>query len=108
MDAYNYLPIENEGRLKNYSIRDNFFTKIFLINNLKETKDIKDFHCAEALESFYEDDNYVYYWSCIKNEYMIVKYENGYEETISNALKNNTIKISDLDDYNISYIKETK
>lgn len=39
---------------------------------------------------------------------MIVKYENGYEETISNALKNNTIKISDLDDYNISYIKETK
>ena len=58
MDAYNYLPIENEGRLKNYSIRDNFFTKIFLINNLKETKDIKDFHCKNLLllKSYNKED----------------------------------------------------
>lgn len=82
------------------------------IGNVKEikdtTKEIKDFACAEALESFYEDDNYTYYWSCIKNKYMIVKYESGYEETISNALKHGTIEISDLDKYNISYIKENK
>lgn len=49
IDMYNYLPIENEGRLKNYSIRDNFFTRIFLINNLKNTKDIKDFHYKNLL-----------------------------------------------------------
>lgn len=72
------------------------------------TKDIKDFACAEALEGFYEDDNYAYYWSCIKNKYMIVKYKSGYEETISNALKYGTIEISDLDKYNISYIKQNK
>ena len=35
IDKYDYLPIENEGRLKNYNIRDNFFTRIFFINNLK-------------------------------------------------------------------------
>ena len=34
IDKYDYLPIENEGRLKNYNIRDNFFTRIFFINNL--------------------------------------------------------------------------
>lgn len=58
MDTYNYLPIENEGRLKNYSIRDNFFTKIFLINNLKNTKDIKDFHYKNLLllESYNKED----------------------------------------------------
>lgn len=70
------------------------------------TKDIKDFVCAEALEEFYSDDNYSYYWSCIKDKYMIVRYESGFEETISSALKNGTIDISDLDRYGISYIKD--
>lgn len=73
-----------------------------------KTKEIENFMCAEALESFYEDDQYIYFWSCIKNEYMVVIYENGFEETISDALKNKTITISDLDRYNISYYKEEK
>jgi len=70
------------------------------------TKDIKDFVCAEALEEFYSDDNYAYYWSCIKDKYMIVRYESGFEETVSSALKNDTITISDLDRYGINYIKD--
>lgn len=72
------------------------------------TKDIKDFVCAEALEEFYSDDNYSYYWSCIKDKYMIVRYESGFEETISSALKNGTIDISDLDIYGIDYIRDEK
>lgn len=72
------------------------------------TKDIKDFVCAEALEEFYSDDNYAYYWDCIKDKYMLVRYESGFEETISNALKNGTITISDLDRYGIDYIKNKK
>ena len=39
-----------------------------------KTKEVNDFACAEALESFYEDDNYTYYWSCIKNTLMVVRY----------------------------------
>ncbi len=39
---------------------------------------------------------------------MIVKYESGFEEPISEALKDKTITISDLDRYNISYYKEEK
>jgi len=72
------------------------------------TKEIKNFACAEALEQFYEDENYDYYYDCIKSKYIIVKYENGYEETVTNALKYGTITISDLDKYNISYIKYEK
>lgn len=49
MDKYNYLPIENEGRLRNYDIRDNFFTKIFLLNNLKNTNNIRKFHNKNLL-----------------------------------------------------------
>ena len=73
-----------------------------------ETKKINDFTCAEALEGFYEDENYTYYWSCIKNKYMIVKYDDGSKELISEALKNNHIDIQILDKFNISYIKEEK
>ena len=73
-----------------------------------KTKEIKGFACDSALEGFYADDDYTYYWSCIKNDYMVVKYNSGYEETISVALKNGAIKISDLDRFNISYIKEEK
>lgn len=72
------------------------------------TKVINNFACAEVLESFYEDDDYIYFWNCMKNQYMIVKYESGYEETISNALKYGTICINDLDNANIDYIKQNK
>ena len=73
-----------------------------------KTKEIEDFTCAEALEEFYEDNNYVYYWNCIKNKYMIVKYDNGKEETISQALLKGHIDIQILDKFDIGYIKEEK
>lgn len=72
------------------------------------TKDIKDFSCDTALESFYEDEDYIYYWNCIKNKYMGVVYKDGYLELVSDALKNNKINITDLDRFNISYIKKEK
>lgn len=72
------------------------------------TKEIKNFSCDQALEKFHEDEKYIYSWSCIKNKYMLVRYENGNEETISNALKSGTITIKDLDNSNIDYIKTEK
>lgn len=79
-----------------------------VVDIVDKTKDIKDFVCAEALEGFYEDDTYEYYYSCIKSKYIVVRYESGYEEEVKNALKYGTIKISDLDKYNIDYIKYEK
>ena len=79
-----------------------------VVDIMDTTKDIKDFACAEALEEFYSDDNYSYCWNCIKDKYMIVRYESGYEETISSALKNSTIDISDLDRYDIKYYRYEK
>ena len=72
------------------------------------TKNKLNFSCTEALERFYIDDKYEYYFNCMKGKYVIVKYENGFEESVSNALKYGTIKISDLDKYNIDYIKYEK
>ena len=38
---------------------------------------------------------------------MGVVYKDGYLELVSDALKNNKINITDLDRFNIDYIKET-
>lgn len=79
-----------------------------VVDIVDKTKAIKDFACAEALEEFYEDETYEYFYNCIKSKYIIVKYESGYEEEVQDALKYGTIKISDLDKYGISYIKYEK
>lgn len=79
-----------------------------VIDIVDTTEYIEEFVCREALEEFFEDENNEYYYSCMKSEYIIVKYENGFEETVTNALKNGSINISDLDTYGIKYIKMEK
>lgn len=71
-----------------------------------KTKNMKDFNCAEALENFYSDDKYNYYFPCIKGEYVVVIYNDDYEEKVSDSLKNGTITIKDLDKYKIKYTKQ--
>ena len=64
--------------------------------------------CAQAIDVFYEDTNYKYYYTCIKSHNIIVSYTNGIEETIKVALNNGHIKITDLDKYKIHYLREKK
>lgn len=60
----------------------------------------------EALQPFCIDDNYIYSFPSIRSEYVIVKFSNGDETTVSNALKQGLITIADLDSWNIKYYKE--
>lgn len=57
LEKYSIIPIEDEGRLRNYNIRDDFLTKIFTINNLKYENTILDFHNKNSLllKSYNED-----------------------------------------------------
>lgn len=73
-----------------------------------KTLDNPLFACAQALEKFYEDKNYEYYFSCIKGSYIVVVYNDDTEEPVSSALKKGNITIEDLDEYNIGYYKEKK
>lgn len=63
---------------------------------------------ATALELFYSDNEYDYYFPNIISQYIIVKYKDGTGENVKDALANNNIKIADLDDFNINYTKEEK
>ncbi|WP_243129189.1 YbgA family protein [Hathewaya massiliensis] len=55
IDNFPYLPIEDEGRLKNYNIRQHFLTKIFLMRDFREIEKEKsiealiDFHSRNKL-----------------------------------------------------------
>lgn len=74
---------------------------------IDESKNIKDFICAEALEEIYRDDEYIYFLSCMKSEYIKVNYSpNHFSENITTALKEERVKISDLDRFKIDYIKK--
>ena len=74
---------------------------------IDESKNIKDFTCAEALEEIYRDDEYIYFLSCMKSKYIKVNYSpNHFSENIITALKEGRVKISDLDIFKIDYIKK--
>lgn len=79
--------------------------KISNFQIIDKTYEMPSYICAEALESFYKDNKYTYYWNCMKDKYVVVKYEDGTEEKVSEALSSNKITTDDLDRFNISYIK---
>lgn len=91
----------------NYKLPENS-DNLVIKQIIDKTKTMLTFSCAEALDKFYEDENYEYYYNCLKSKYIIVEYEDGSEETVKEALKNSRIKISALDEYKIDYIKYEK
>ena len=87
IDKYDYLPIENEGRLKNYNIRDNFFTRIFFINNLKNNKNIIEFHKNNLLLLKSYDEESTNEVSDILNENRMEDQVHQYKEKVLNIRK---------------------
>ena len=59
----------------------------------------------DALEFFYEDDDYHYYFPCIMSHYITVHYSDGTSENVKNAFVTGIVTIADLDSYDIDYIR---
>ena len=59
----------------------------------------------DALECFFSDGSYSYYFPSIKSQYITVYYKDGTEQNVKDALTEGKIKISDLDLFGISYYK---
>ena len=96
IDKYDYLPIENEGRLKNYNIRDNFFTRIFFINNLKNNKNIIEFHKNNLLLLKSYDEESTNEVSHILNENRMEDQVHQYKEKVLNIVSNQRKKENKL------------
>lgn len=61
---------------------------------------------ADALEGFWSDDHYTYYFSSIKSHYIIVHYSDGTQCPVREAMKRGDVTIADLDRFGIGYYRE--
>ena len=62
----------------------------------------------DALEGFWKDEEYTYYFSSIRSQYIIVYYSDGTQEPVRDAMAAGRATIADLDTYGIKYYKEPK
>lgn len=61
-----------------------------------------------ALELFYTDAEYEYYFPNVISQYIIVEFTDGTKNNVKDALSNGDITISDLDAFEIKYSRQTK
>lgn len=83
-------------------------------NNSNQTKKITiidksdpDASCASAIEYYYEDNEYKYYFTCIKSPSIYVKI-NDKEYNIKYALNNHIVTIKELESSGFKLLKESK
>ena len=62
--------------------------------------------CVDGIDYFYEDENYRYYFTCMKSNYIFIKKDDK-EYTLKNALNNKIITINDIENL-IEFNKESK
>lgn len=70
-------------------------------------RDISAGECAEAIEYYYEDNNYKYYFTCIKSHNIIVSV-NGVDYNIKEALNNRIVTMNDLIQAGFRPLKKSK
>lgn len=63
--------------------------------------------CAQAIEYYYEDSHYKYYFTCIKSSSVFV-FVNNQEYTIKYALNNGIVTIDELINVGFKPLKESK
>lgn len=59
--------------------------------------------CDAAIEHFYSSGENSYFFPCMKSRYVLVRYTDGTEETVTQALESGRISIADLDRFGIAY-----
>ena len=78
-----------------------------LRNNRIEIIDAS-YMCAEALEKFYEDDNYTYSFPCVKSGSVYVKFPNGKKMLVVTALEEKLVTIDQLINAGLEVYKKEK
>ncbi|MBQ8682958.1 MAG: hypothetical protein IJ518_00395 [Clostridia bacterium] len=75
---------------------------------LEDKAEINNLPTASALELFYEDGMYEYYFPSIRSQYVVAHLRNGKEIPVADALREGLITIYDLDAWGIAYYREKK
>ncbi len=99
---------EEEAKKASSTVSSTNGSKSSSINRIIDETQDPEVLCATAMEEFFEDDNYTYYFTCEKSGSVKVIYNDNTMEKVTVALKSGHIKITDLDRFNITYVKEEK
>lgn len=78
------------------------------VERIEDATKNSDIATAEALEPFFEDEEYIYSFPSIKSQHITVYYTDGTSENVKDALENGKITPADLDKFHIHYYKEEK
>jgi len=87
---------------------------VLLFNVNKKNNDSKieiidaTYMCNNSLEQFYEDDNYIYSFPCVKSSSVYVKFENGNKMLVVDALDEEKVTIDTLIDAGLKIYKYKK
>lgn len=66
------------------------------VQEIVDRTEIENIPTAEALEEFYADESYRYYFPSMKSEYVCVRFTDGTETTVAAALNKGWITLADL------------
>lgn len=95
--------LDNSNKIDTDNKIDNIEqSKIILIKDTSNNSS-----CADAIEYYYEDANYKYYFTCIKSHSVFV-YVNGIKYNIKDALNNNVVTMDELVNAGFSPLKDSK
>lgn len=91
-----------------YGIKINTVKKATIVSVVDNSKK-PGTYLEQALEKIYEDDKNEYYFNVVKSSLVIVKYSNGTQKTIVEALNDGDLTISQLQSkYGISVITKAR
>ncbi len=98
---------EKKEASKEVTPKFNKFTKLESTEKTVILVDKSGSYCAQALDYFYEDSQYIYYFTCKKSGSMYV-IKNGKEYKLVEALKTGVTTIKELEDNGYSFPKKIK
>ena len=78
------------------------------IYNIVDLSDLQDIPTDDALECFYTDETFEYFFSSIKSEYVMVYYKDGTSENVKAALEAGHITVADLKKFDIWYYRRVR
>lgn len=105
-EAENYSPVAGGANMPNNSevidTEKTQETDIVLVN-IVDLTEVNQLSTDSALEEFFKDADYTYYFPSIKSEYIECQFSNGDTVKFVEALESKKVAISDLDAYGIQY-----
>ena len=100
---------DNNSQNNKFNIKDKekITDKFISSKNVEVVDKSKGKMCAQAIEYFYEDAYYKYYFNCIKSSYMYV-IKNGKEYKLVEALKTGIVTMQELEENGYKFPKKSK